>query len=92
MLLAGRAEWLLLGSNSGPLCKLHCDSRPFPLPHSRVAEVGPSWIQLDRQVPFAAGPSSGSGWAGSLHRYEPTVEQGGVERLTIEFTGWARRG
>ena len=54
--------------------------------------MGPSWLLLDRRVPFACGPGSGSGWAGSVHRYAPTVAEGGVERLTVEFVGWVKKG
>lgn len=38
------------------------------------------WVELDRALPFATQPGC------SLHRYVPTVTQGGVERLTIEFS------
>ena len=43
------------------------------------AEEG--WVELDREVPFGIA----AGWAGSVHRYAPALQDGGVEMLTIEF-------
>lgn len=50
--------------------------------------MGAGWVELDRPVPFACGGNGSSkSWVCSVHRYAPTVTDGGVERLTIEFTG-----
>lgn len=55
---------------------------------ARVASVSSAagWVELDRALPFATQPGC------SLHRYVPTVTQGGVERLTIEFSKVPRYG
>ena len=47
----------------------------------RVWKVEGSWVELDREVPFGIA----AGWRGSLHRYAPTLQDAGVEKLTIEF-------
>ncbi|KAL4458163.1 hypothetical protein ABPG75_013028 [Micractinium tetrahymenae] len=44
------------------------------------------WMELDRPLPFATQPGC------SVHRYAPSVREGGVERLTIEFSKVPRYG
>lgn len=51
---------------------------PRPSPAFRVTDSKKGWVELDRAVPFAAG-------GGSIHRFAPTVQDSGVERLTVEF-------
>lgn len=48
----------------------------------RIASVNSTagWVELDRALPFSAQPGC------TLHRYAPTLTQGGIERLTIEFS------
>lgn len=57
---------------------------------NRVAALGDGWLDLDRPVPLAVGGSSG--WTGSLHRYAATVQEGGVEKLTVQIEAPPRYG
>ncbi|KAL4425512.1 hypothetical protein ABPG75_009528 [Micractinium tetrahymenae] len=46
----------------------------------RVANLSSGWVELDRPLPFPI-----EAWQGSVHSYAPTVQDSGIERLTIEF-------
>jgi hypothetical protein len=63
---------LLLLTSLGP---------PSALPRRRVTAVGASWIELDRELPFPVQ----AGWEAVVHSYYPSVQEGGVESLTIAF-------
>jgi hypothetical protein len=47
-----------------------------------VASIGDDWVALDREMPFPVK----SQWRGVLHRWQPSVTDGGVEHLTIAFS------
>ncbi|KAL4431405.1 hypothetical protein ABPG75_006661 [Micractinium tetrahymenae] len=47
---------------------------------ARVVAVGKGWIQLDRELPFNL-------TAGSVHDYAPSLQDSGIDRLTIKFDG-----
>ncbi|EFN59697.1 hypothetical protein CHLNCDRAFT_133242 [Chlorella variabilis] len=48
---------------------------------ARVEAIGSGYIDLDRELPFPIQ----EGWEGLFLRYLPTVEDGGMEQLTIAF-------
>lgn len=54
---------------------------PILPPRRRVAAVGSGWIELDRELPFPVQ----SGWQAVVHSYYPSVQEGGMESLTIAF-------
>ncbi|PSC69036.1 band 7 [Micractinium conductrix] len=47
----------------------------------KVAAVGQGWIQLERGMPFPVR----AGWRGEVHLDAPSLQEGGIEGLTIRF-------
>lgn len=43
--------------------------------------MGEGWVSLDRPLPFPVRRR----WQGLVHSYQPSVQQSGVEALTIQF-------
>ncbi|EFN56045.1 hypothetical protein CHLNCDRAFT_145493 [Chlorella variabilis] len=48
---------------------------------AKVSAVGSNWIELDRELPFPVK----AGWDTVVHSYYPTVQNGGMEKMTIAF-------
>ncbi|KAL4457386.1 hypothetical protein ABPG75_012251 [Micractinium tetrahymenae] len=48
-----------------------------------VAAVGPDYILLDRGMPFPI--KTAMGWVGLIHLELPSIEDSGIERMTIRF-------
>jgi hypothetical protein len=47
----------------------------------RVQAIGPGYIELDRELPFPINPD----WTATVHKYAPSIQDAGVENLTIAF-------
>jgi hypothetical protein len=48
---------------------------------AKVAAIGNDWVALDRPLPFPVRSS----WVADVHRFDPTIQDSGVEQLTIQF-------
>jgi hypothetical protein len=48
---------------------------------SRVARINGNRIELERPLPYDVNPA----WTPEIHRFAPTVEEVGIENLSIEF-------
>ncbi|PSC69079.1 band 7 [Micractinium conductrix] len=49
----------------------------------RVSAVGNGYILIDRAMPFPV--KTEAGWRGSIHIEWPSIEDSGIERLTVRF-------
>lgn len=50
---------------------------------ARVTAVGPDFITIDRGMPFPV--KTEVGWVGMVHLERPSVEDSGIERMTVRF-------
>lgn len=48
---------------------------------AKIASIGDDWVALDRELPFPVKRR----WTGVLHECRPTVQDSGIEHLTIRF-------
>ncbi|KAL4856222.1 putative cinnamyl alcohol dehydrogenase 2 [Chlorella vulgaris] len=73
-----------LADSGGTKCAVSPDDVSIT---AKVTLVDGRWIEIDRELPFPVNP----GWQAVVHSYNPTVQDGGMEKLTIAFdhSTWA---